>query len=101
MRREIAIVALFVAACAHARNIDEHTAIYLGMKACINAWGKIHPIDVRLANPGFWRARTMGNHWKVWFGEEGQPAMLINVPDDARPPDGETCQFFFQDRISN
>jgi hypothetical protein len=90
MRREIAIVALFVAACAQMRGIDEHTAIGIGMKACVNAWGKTNPIDVRLANPGFWRARAMGAHWEVWFGSENYDDAFLSAlvsKDDGKTTD--------------
>jgi hypothetical protein len=90
---------LFVAACAHPRGVGAETAISLADKACDESWGA----DARRqgsewhVNREDWRARVIGDHWKVWVGDEEKPALSVNIPRDGRVPDSDSCELLFQD----
>jgi hypothetical protein len=103
MRLPLLIVAaLGIAGCvAQAQVIDEQAAIRLADKACASSWGA----EVQRRGRGTWnvqanqwKARLVGDHWKVWAGDEAGPWLSVDVPSDGSPIDGyKTCKVQLQD----
>jgi len=102
MRGKIAsaiVVSLLGTACAYTPVTDAQTAITLADKACDESWGtqsRINGQEWHIDRKD-WRARVIGDHWKVWTGDEKQPNVSMNVPLDGRKPDSGSCDLLFQD----
>ena len=92
-------ITLCLASCAHAPApaIDAQKAIHIGLMTCVNALAKMNPIDVRLANPGFWHSRLEGDHWAVWFGDEMPPFLSANVLKNGLFSPGDGCHIYIHD----
>lgn len=83
-----------------ATDIDASTAISLAAKACAASWGAYSRSQGRdwTVDPKKWRARLVGEHWKVWQGDENNPSLSVEVPANGQPLDPETsCKLQFQD----
>jgi len=74
-------------------------AIKLADKACAASWGKEsrrYGTDWKV-DPKRWHARIVGDHWKVWTGDEKAPGLSISIPLLGSKVDPDMCDLHFQD----
>jgi hypothetical protein len=99
--RMFAFLALLVSvACVSASVTTPEQAIAIRWKACDDSWGQQARQNGQTFefHPEAWYARLIGDHWRVWSGNEASPGMHIDIRVDGQPPNGtKECDLALQD----